>query len=237
MKRIICSIVTTALVAFGGVPSAEAADVPLSSSAVTVSSVSFTHAQHDPRYYLMGLSAKTASGVYVVQKGQNLSQIAEIEYGNAAAWPVIYYANNIKWANEITPGEILSIPPLPRQIPAQPANLQPYVAPVAYVKTQPLPRSVKVTEPVEQATPLATTYSGTSGFQQCVISRESGGNPQVMNSSGHYGLYQFSASTWAAYGGNPADFGDASVSEQNQVFDNAMSHPGGEDNWAPYDGC
>jgi hypothetical protein len=30
-----------------------------------------------------------------------------------------------------------------------------------------------------------------------------------MNSSGHYGLYQFSASTWAAARGNPADFGHA----------------------------
>ena len=57
-----------------------------------------------------------------------------------------------------------------------------------------------------------------------------------MNSSGHYGLYQFSASTWAAYGGNPADFGNASVAEQNQVFDNAIA-AGGQSNWAPYDGC
>ncbi|MGH3261012.1 MAG: transglycosylase family protein, partial [Trebonia sp.] len=73
-------------------------------------------------------------------------------------------------------------------------------------------------------------------FQACVIARESGGNPQVMNASGHYGLYQFSAGTWAAYGGNPADFGHASVAEQNQVFANAIA-AGGESNWAPYDGC
>jgi len=58
-----------------------------------------------------------------------------------------------------------------------------------------------------------------------------------MNASGHYGLYQFSASTWAAYGGSAADFGHASVAEQNQVFANAMSTPGGANNWAPYDGC
>jgi hypothetical protein len=73
-------------------------------------------------------------------------------------------------------------------------------------------------------------------FQSCVIARESGGNAQVMNSSGHYGLYQFSASTWAAYGGSPAAFGHASVSEQNQVFNNAMA-AGGASNWSPYDGC
>ena len=47
----------------------------------------------------------------------------------------------------------------------------------------------------------ATTYRGDSSFQECVIARESGGNSQVMNSSGHYGLYQFSASTWAATAG------------------------------------
>jgi hypothetical protein len=80
------------------------------------------------------------------------------------------------------------------------------------------------------------TYSGGGGFQSCVISRESGGNSQVMNSSGHYGLYQFSAGTWAAYGGNPADFGNASVAEQNQVFNNAIA-AGGQSNWSPYDGC
>jgi Transglycosylase-like domain len=78
---------------------------------------------------------------------------------------------------------------------------------------------------------------GTSAFQSCVIARESGGNPQVMNSTDHYGLYQFSYSTWVAYGGSPADFGHASVPEQNQVFANAMAAPGGEDNWSPYDHC
>ena len=70
-----------------------------------------------------------------------------------------------------------------------------------------------------------------------MISRESGGNSRVMNSSGHYGLYQFSASTWAAYGGNPASFGNATVAQQNQVFANAMAQPGGAQNWSPYDGC
>lgn len=78
--------------------------------------------------------------------------------------------------------------------------------------------------------------SGYSGFEACVIARESGGNSQVMNSSGHYGLFQFSSSTWQAYGGNPADFGHASVSEQQAVFSNAMAR-GGQSNWSPYDGC
>ena len=79
--------------------------------------------------------------------------------------------------------------------------------------------------------------SGPGGaFGACVMSRESGGYSQVMNSTGHYGLYQFSASTWAAYGGNPADFGHATVAEQEQVFSNALA-TGGQSNWSPYDGC
>ena len=78
--------------------------------------------------------------------------------------------------------------------------------------------------------------AGSSGFRACVIARESGGNSQVMNSSGHYGLYQFSESTWEAYGGSAGSFGHASVAEQNRVFNNAMAQ-GGQSNWSPYDGC
>ena len=68
------------------------------------------------------------------------------------------------------------------------------------------------------------------------MARESGGNSQVMNSSGHYGLYQFSEATWVAYGGSAGDFGNASAAEQNQVFANALAQ-GGQSNWSAYDGC
>ena len=75
-----------------------------------------------------------------------------------------------------------------------------------------------------QSTSTSNTGTGsTSAFQACVIARESGGNPQVMNASGHYGLYQFSASTWAAYGGNPADFGHASVAGAFDINDDVGS--------------
>jgi hypothetical protein len=100
-------------------------------------------------------------------------------------------------------------------------------------QSAPVEQSASVSDASDTA---SVSTSGDGSFQACVISRESGGDSQVMNSSGHYGLYQFSASTWAAYGGNPADFGDASAAEQNQVFDNAVSQ-GGESNWSAYDGC
>jgi Transglycosylase-like domain len=76
---------------------------------------------------------------------------------------------------------------------------------------------------------------GSSSYQQCVINKESSGNPQVWNGS-HWGLYQFQKSTWEEYGGSASSFGNASAAEQTQVFNNAISQ-GGQYNWSPYDGC
>ena len=112
-----------------------------------------------------------------------------------------------------------------------------HVAHVAHVVRMAKAALVR-TAPVHAAPKAASAaiYSGSGSFQSCVIARESGGNSQVMNGSGHYGLYQFSASTWAAYGGSSSSFGHASVAEQNRVFSNAIA-AGGQSNWAPYDGC
>ena len=167
---------------------------------------------------------------YKVKAGDSLSSIAGHAYHNANAWPVLYWANRnkIHWANVIEPGQVLKVPVKPAKIPAAPSTFGP--APVAATAAP----SQSPTY-AQSAADVSSAGSGGS-FQQCVIARESGGNSQVMNSSGHYGLYQFSASTWAAYGGNPADFGNASVSEQNAVFNNAIAQ-GGQSNWSAYDGC
>lgn len=170
---------------------------------------------------------------YKVHSGDTLSSIARHLYGNSADWPVLYWRNQgrIRWADEITAGLVLRVPAKPGKVPAAPAHLHAAIA------------RAPVTAAPAQATSSASA-AGTTGseaypggaFGACVVAAESGGNPQVMNASGHYGLYQFSESTWVAYGGNPADFGHATIAEQNQVFANALA-AGGEDNWAPYDGC
>jgi len=169
----------------------------------------------------------STSTKYTVRSGDSLSTIAGRVYHNRAAWPVIYWANRskISSANDISVGQVLSIPAKPAHIPNAPAQAAPVaVSPSAGVTYAPA------------ETVSTSTYSGDGGFASCVIARESGGNSQVMNSSGHYGLYQFSASTWEEYGGSASDFGNASVSEQNQVFDNALA-AGGQSNWSAYDGC
>jgi hypothetical protein len=79
-------------------------------------------------------------------------------------------------------------------------------------------------------------YTVGSSFQACVIRAESGGNPNIWNASGHWGLYQFSASTWAMHGGDPSLFGNASAAYQTQIFWNTVKADGTSD-WAPYDGC
>jgi Transglycosylase-like domain/LysM domain len=171
---------------------------------------------------------------YTVRPGDTLSSIAANTYGSARDWPVLYWANRdtVRWADDISPGQTLTVPALPATIPAPPTALAPapppqpvYSEPAVQVQAQ----AVAYQQP-------ATSYSGGGGFQSCVIARESGGNPNVMNATGHYGLYQFSEPTWEEYGGSASDFGDASVAEQNAVFDSAMAQ-GGESNWSPYDGC
>lgn len=188
---------------------------------------------------------------YTVRSGDTLSAIARNFYSNPDAWPVLYWANRgqIRWANEISTGQVLNVPVKPAKIPAAPSQLGPAPAPAPAAATAPAPAHTEQSASTEQASTqqaapertsapaqAASTYTGSGSLQQCIISRESGGNSQVMNSSGHYGLYQFSASTWAAYGGNPADFGNASVAEQNQVYNTAIAQ-GGASNWTAYDGC
>jgi Tfp pilus assembly protein FimV len=178
--------------------------------------------------------AKPAS--YTVRSGDSLSAIAGKVYHKQNAWPVLFWANRDKvhWANMLGEGQVLKVPALPAKIPAAPSQLGPAPAPVAAPAAAAAPAATSVSAPAQASG--SGTYSGGGGFASCVIARESGGNSQVMNSSGHYGLYQFSASTWQAYGGSAADFGHASVSEQNRVFNSAMAQ-GGQSNWSPYDGC
>jgi LysM repeat protein len=190
---------------------------------------------------------------YKVQPGDSLSAIAERFYHNPSAWPVLYWSNHgqIRWADDIEVGQVLRIPAEPDRIPSPPAQLQPPMRTVAdytpqHASSAPVQAQSAPAQPAPApAAPTVSTTaaSGSLGvipggaFGQCVVERESGGNPQVMNSTGHYGLFQFSFSTWVEYGGNPNDFGHASVAEQEQVFANALASPGGENNWAPYDGC
>jgi LysM repeat protein len=189
-----------------------------------------------------GKHHRMVAAKYVVRPGDTLASIAQHLYHSADYWTVLYWANHgkIQYANEIQAGQVLAVPAKPAKIPGAPKALAPTPAPAPATSAPSYGDSDSSAGAVApQAAPVQTASASTgstSSFQACVIAAESGGNAQVMNSSGHYGLYQFSASTWAEYGGNPAEFGDATVAEQNQVFDNAIA-AGGASNWSLYDGC
>ena len=176
-------------------------------------------------------AASALPPAYTVRPGDTLTSIAGHLYHDRAAWTVLYWRNHreIRWADDISTGQVLRVPAKPKRIPKAPAALEPAPAAAPAVSAA----------PAQSASAADTAYSGGvpgGAFGACVVAAESGGNAQVMNASGHYGLYQFSESTWVEYGGNPAEFGDATAAEQNQVFANALA-AGGESNWAPYDGC
>lgn len=74
--------------------------------------------------------------------------------------------------------------------------------------------------------------SGAPGsFEQCVITRESGGNP----SAGSGGLYGILPSTWHSLGYSGTASG-ASVAQQRQAFLTLYGRYG-KSPWSPYDGC
>lgn len=154
---------------------------------------------------------------YTVQPGDFLSTIAprlNRSWLQLAGW------NKLADPNFILVGQVLRIPPTS------------YVPRVDHI-TPPAPAPAPVTHtytPTVRAS--STSYSPSSGFEACVIQRESNGEPQVMNASGHWGLYQFSYSTWVANGGAPGDWGHAGPAEQHAVF--VRSSPS---NWQRYDGC
>ena len=123
--------------------------------------------------------------------------------------------------------------------PVQPtysAPVQPtYSAPVQHTSSAPSVKTVTAA-PVSHTSASSSSAAPTSSFQACVIKKESSGNANAMNSSGHYGLYQFDMSTWQSGGGSASTFGHASVAQQNAVFNSVFAARGTQP-WASYDGC
>jgi hypothetical protein len=224
-----------------GTQLAQARTLPAPGQRAQITSTLSTTARHTARH------AANVVWYHTVAPGETLSGLAARYYGNADLWPALWWVSKAKIPNpnDLPAGLVIKVDPwhpgyawltaaAMRAIPPPPPPPRPVQA-VSYSALAPSSGQHSYQAPAYSGS-SGGSYSGGSSFEQCVISRESGGNAQVMNSSGHYGLYQFSASTWAAYGGSPSDFGHASAAEQHQVFSNAVAQ-GGQSNWSPYDGC
>ncbi len=191
-------------------------------------------------------TAQAAGHDTVVQPGDSLSVISQHEYGTAADWPALWWANRrqVPEPSMILPGQRLIVPGDPRVGPwliraaqgaltgSRPAAVRAAAPPRhhAWVTSSTARTTAAVAQP-------ATSYRGAPGsFQACVIQRESSGNPSAVNpSSGAGGLYGFLPSTWHALGfaGLPEN---APVSVQNEAFAKEYAQSG-TSAWAPYDGC
>ena len=182
-------------------------------------------------------AAQPARHDIMVQRGDSLSAISLHEYGTAAQWPALWWANRrqVPDPSMIVPGERLILPSGPR--------VSRWLAREARVRTA-APRHARPVAAASAADTVAAaavrraTPSGTTpgSFRSCVIQRESSGNPRAVNpSSGAGGLYGFLPSTWHGLGfpGLPEN---ASVTEQNYAFAKEYAQSG-TSAWAPYDGC
>lgn len=191
---------------------------------------------------LHGGSAHQAADHVTVKPGDTLSSISQREYGSAKDWPALWWINRgtVRNPNVIQAGQQL-------RVAGRPAVTSAMIRAAMGAIPAPAPEPVSAAPTVSQspaasgapaapAPAQASTYSGSGGFQSCVIQAESGGNPSAVNpSSGAGGLYQFLPSTWQSlgYSGLPQD---ASVATQNAAFAKEYAQSGGSA-WSAYDGC
>ncbi len=193
-----------------------------------------------------------AGGPHTVVSGDTLSGVAAGAYQQANCWPGIYRASKKAIGSDpdvIVPGQQLRVPrgcdSRPVSVPA-PAHVTVDVtqhsdslsqSPARHSSHQATTRHSSISGDSASSTASGRSgYAVSSSFQACVIRAESGGNPQIWNASGHWGLYQFSYSTWVGHGGSPSLFGKAGGAYQTKVFWQTV-HDDGTSDWAPYDGC
>jgi LysM repeat protein len=185
-------------------------------------------------------AAHHAPRTTTVKAGETLSSIAKSEYGNPADWPALWYTNRHSVPNpsQIRVGQKLQLSswhPIAAWLTAAANKALGVGAPVEHTPVAAAdPASTAV--PTYTATAPVAYYSGSGGFQACVIRAESNGDASAVNgATGAGGLYGFLPSTWHAlgYSGLPED---ASVSEQNAAYAKEYSQSGGSA-WSAYDGC
>ena len=186
-------------------------------------------------------AAHQGSHVTTVRAGDTLSSISQQAYGKAGNWPAVWWANrhSVRNPSMIQPGERLRLPSPNRverlnseALTAVPAPAHAAVPVATPVSTPASGDAVTSAAPTQ----VTATYSGSGGFQSCVIQAESGGDAGAVNgSSGAGGLYGFLPSTWQSlgYSGLPEN---APVSEQNAAFAKEYAQSGSAA-WSAYDGC
>jgi LysM repeat protein len=181
-------------------------------------------------------TAHHAPSRYTVQSGDTLSAIAAHEYGRAADWPAVWWANRHHVSNPslIMVGEHLVLPASGQVAPwlertaraaiggaataapgsSAPASSAPAAAP------DPAP------DPAPAPAPAAASLGGVNWY--AIAQCESGGNWSADTGNGFYGGLQFTEQTWLGYGGGAyaPSANLASASEQIAVAGRVLAGQG-----------
>jgi LysM repeat protein len=179
-------------------------------------------------------AAHHAAQSYTVHAGDTLSAIAAHEYGRAADWPAVWWANRhqVKNPSLIATGQRLALPASGTVAPwlaraataaipaAAPAPAKPSSAPAAASSAPADPA------PAPAPAPAASSAGGVNW--SAIAACESGGNWSADTGNGFYGGLQFAEGTWLGYGGGQyaSSANLASPAEQIAVAERVLAGQG-----------
>ena len=155
---------------------------------------------------------------YTVQQGDTLSAIAAHEYGSAADWPAVWWANRHQVANPnmIAAGQRLKLP-ASGHVPAWMARAAMGAIPAA-APAPAAPVSASQADPPTAAQAAAPAPASSGGANWSAIAAcESGGNWSANTGNGFYGGLQFTEQTWLAYGGGQYASSASQATEAQQI--------------------
>jgi hypothetical protein len=160
---------------------------------------------------------------YRVHPGDSLSAIARHEYGKAADWPAVWWANRhtVPDPGLITAGQRLQLPGK--------HQVRHAMARAAAAVTSQAPSSAPAAATSAPATVSPSSLPSAGGANwQAIAACESGGNWSANTGNGFYGGLQFTQGTWDAYGGGQyaSSANNASASQQIAVAERVLAGQG-----------
>ena len=179
-------------------------------------------------------TAHHAPDSYTVKSGDTLSAIAAHEYGRAADWPAVWWANRhqVKNPSLITAGQQLTLPASGTVAPwllraATSAIPAPAPAPASAPAQSSSGSATASSAPADPAPAPAAGSSGGVNWS-AIAACESGGNWSADTGNGFYGGLQFTQGTWDSYGGGQyaSSANLASPSEQIAVAERVLAGQG-----------
>jgi LysM repeat protein len=179
-------------------------------------------------------AAHHATQGYTVHAGDTLSAIAAHEYGRAADWPAVWWANRhqVKNPSMITTGQRLTLPAsgtvapwLARAASAAIPSAAPAPAAAGSSSATPAASSAPA-DPAPAPAPAASSAGGVNW--SAIAACESGGNWSADTGNGFYGGLQFTEGTWLGYGGGQyaSSANLASAADQIAVAERVLAGQG-----------